>query len=94
MRMIYAVGIGTIALSGVPVAAAVETVSAGGVSFATTPYTHDFGGGNTLTISNTGDFFSPEAVSTGGDLQVGAFGAPFYDPPQPTSYFKIGRAHV
>ncbi len=70
-----------------PVLAQVVTVSTQQASFATTPFTYDFGGGNTLTISNTGDFFSPEAVSTGGNLQVGSLGAPFYDPPQPTSYF-------
>ena len=74
-------------LAVVPATAAVQTVSTQGVSFATTPFTYDFGGGNTLTISNSGDFFSPEAVSTGGNLQVGSLGAPFYNPPQPTSYF-------
>lgn len=76
-----------IVFGGVPAMAAIQTVSTGGVSFATTPFTYNFGGGNTVTISNTGDFFSPEAVSTGGGLQVGSLGAPFYNPPQPTSYF-------
>ncbi len=76
-----------IVLGGVPAMASVQTVITGGVSFATMPFTYDFGGGNRLTISNSGDFFSPEAVSTGGSLQVGSLGAPFYNPPQPTSYF-------
>jgi len=79
--------LGILALGSGPAIAAVHTVSTGGVSFATTPFTYDFGGGNALTISNTGDFFAPEAVSTSGNLQVSSFGAPFYDPPQPTSYF-------
>ena len=70
-----------------PAAAAVETVATGGVSFATTPFTYDFGGGNSLTISNTGDFFSPEGISTAGGLTVGSLGAPFYTSAQPTAYF-------
>lgn len=87
MRAIFLAGIAAIVLGGVPAMAAVQTVSTGGVSFATMPFTYDFGGGNRLTISNSGDFFSPEAVSTGGSLEVGSLGAPFYNPPQPTSYF-------
>ena len=85
MRMFAAATLAAFVLA-TPALAMVQTVNLG-VSFANTPFTYDFGGGNTLTISNTGDFFAPEAVSTGGNLQVGSFGAPFYDPPQPTSYF-------
>lgn len=87
MRVMAFVAMASAVVGSVSAGAAVVTFSAGGASFATTPFTHDFGGGNTLTVSNTGDFFSPEAVSTGGNLQVGSFGAPFYDPPQPTAYF-------
>ncbi|QXQ05884.1 PEPxxWA-CTERM sorting domain-containing protein [Sphingosinicellaceae bacterium] len=86
MRMVFTGAMAALVLSATPALAQVQTINIG-ASFATTPYTYDFGGGNTLTISNTGDFFAPEAVSTGGNLKVGGFGAPFYDPPQPTSYF-------
>ena len=86
MRVVFTAAVAAFAVAATPALAEVQTVNVG-VSFADTPFTYDFGGGNTLTISNTGDFFAPEAVSTGGNLQVGGFGAPFYDPPQPTSYF-------
>ena len=86
MHMMFTGVITALVLCATPALAEVLTVNVG-ASFADTPFTYDFGGGNTLTISNTGDFFAPEAVSTGGNLQVGGFGAPFYDPPQPTSYF-------
>ena len=85
MRMFAAATLAAVVVTA-PAFAAVQTVNVG-VSFANTPFTYDFGGGNTLTISNTGDFFAPEAVSTGGNLQVGSLGAPFYTSPQPTSYF-------
>lgn len=71
----------------VPAVAAIKTVGLGGVSYATTPYTYDFGGGNSVTFSTTSDFFNPASVSTGGTTQIGSLGPPFYDPPQPTSYF-------
>ena len=86
MRFLAAAVIG-LGFAAMPATAAVQTIATGGVSFAATPFTYDFGGGNTLTFTNTGDFFAPEGVSTGGNLQIGSFGAPFYDPPQPTSYF-------
>ncbi len=85
MRISFTLGLAAMTLTA-PALAAVQTVDVG-VSFANTPFTYDFGGGSTLTISNTGDFFAPEAVSTGGSLQVGSLGAPFYNPPHPTSYF-------
>ena len=69
-----------------PAAAAVQTVGVG-VSFADAPFTYDFGGGNSITFTNLGDFFNPAGVSTGGNLQIASLGAPFYDPPRPTSYF-------
>ncbi len=87
MRLMLSMAAAAVAIASVPAGASVVTYATGGASFATTPFVHDFGGGNTLTVSNTGDFFSPEAVATGGDLQVGSFGAPFYNPPQPTAYF-------
>ncbi len=73
-----------------PAAAAVTTDRLD-VSFAKSPYTVSLGGGNTLTFTTVDPGFfalAPAGVSTGGTTQVGSFGAPFYDPPQPTSYFS------
>lgn len=70
--------------------AAVKTVALGGVSYYDTPYTYDFGGGSTVTFTTVdrGFFaYNPAGVSTGGSTEVASLGAPFYDPPQPTSYF-------
>lgn len=70
--------------------AAVKTVALGGASFYDTPYTYDFGGGSTVTFTTVdkGFFaFDPAGVSTGGSTEVASLGAPFYDPPRPTSYF-------
>ncbi|MBV8972523.1 MAG: PEP-CTERM sorting domain-containing protein [Sphingomonadaceae bacterium] len=77
-------------LAGVPAAAAIQTVPLAGVSFYDTPYTYDFGAGNTITfttVDRTFFAYNPAGVSTGGTVQIASFGAPFYDPPQPTSYF-------
>lgn len=67
--------------------AAVQTVNLG-VSFASAPFTYDFGGGNTITFTALNDFFNPVGVSTGGTTQIASLGAPFFDPPRPTSYFS------
>ncbi len=75
-------------LAASPVTAAVQTVGTGGVSFAAAPFTYDFGGGNTITFTALADFFNPAGVSTGGTTQIASLGAPFYDPPRPTSYFS------
>lgn len=69
-----------------PAAAEVQTVNLN-VSYADTPFTYDFGGGNSLTFTALSDFFAPAGVSTGGTTQVASLGAPFFNPPQPTSYF-------
>lgn len=62
-------------------------------SFETSDYTLSFGGGAaTYTFSNTNDFFNPVAVTTGGTATIASLGAPFYNPPQPTSYFTDDRA--
>lgn len=59
-------------------------------SYYNSPYTYDFGGGNTVTFSTVDKSFfatNPAGVSTGGSTQIGSLGAPFYNPPQPTTYF-------
>ena len=69
--------------------AAVVTVAAG-TNFASTPFTQDFGGGNSLTFTLVDPAFfayDPAGVSTAGSTQVLSLGAPFYDPPRPTSFF-------
>lgn len=68
--------------------AAVVTVGVN-ASFADAPYTYDFGGGNSVTFNllNPGTF-APAGVSTAGTTQIASLGAPFYNPPQPTSYFS------
>lgn len=59
-------------------------------SFADAPFTYDFGGGNSVTFTtvNPGFSFDPAGVSTGGTTQIASLGAPFFNPPQPTSYFS------
>ncbi|WP_255602222.1 PEPxxWA-CTERM sorting domain-containing protein [Polymorphobacter megasporae] len=55
-----------------------------------TPYTIETGGGNSLTLSTidkSAYSFSPEAVSTGGGLEVTSLGFPFYSSPQPSVFF-------
>lgn len=44
------------------------------------------GAGYTLYGDN-GDFFNPVDISTSGTALVNSLGLPFYNPPQPTSYF-------
>ncbi|PZN94707.1 MAG: hypothetical protein DCF31_08670 [Alphaproteobacteria bacterium] len=71
------------------VSAAVVTVATN-KDFSAAPFTHDFGGGNAITfaIVNGGAFaFDPAGVSTAGTTQVLSLGAPFFDPPRPTSFF-------
>ncbi len=75
----------------VPAGAAVKTVALGGVSFFDQPYTYHFDGASSITFTTVDKSFfayNPAGVSTGGTTQVASFGAPFYDPPQPTSYFS------
>ncbi len=77
-------------LVGVPATAAIKTVALDGASFLNTPYTYDFGSGSSITFTTVDKSFfayNPAGVSTAGSTQIGSFGAPFYDPPQPTSYF-------
>ena len=60
------------------------------ISFADAPYSYDFGGGNTITFTLVDPSFfafDPAGVSTTGTAQVLSLGAPFYDPPRPTSFF-------
>jgi hypothetical protein len=90
MRM-RLVGIAIIAAtSAMPAVAEVKTVGLGSVSFYDTPYTYDFGGGNSVTFTTVdkGFSFAPAGVSTSGSAQITSLGAPFYNPPQPTSYFS------
>lgn len=75
-----------IGMAAAPSMAGVQTVSLG-VSFADAPFTYDFGSGNTITFTALNDFFNPAGVSTGGTTQIASLGAPFFDPPRPTSYF-------
>ena len=59
-------------------------------SFADSPYTYDFGSGSaiTFTLVDPAFFaFDPAGVSTMGSAQVLSLGAPFYNPPRPTSFF-------
>ncbi len=73
-----------------PAAAAVQTVALGGADFFNAPYTVALGGGNAITFTTVDKTFfayDPAGVSTSGTTQVGSFGAPFYDPPRPTSYY-------
>ncbi len=77
-------------IAAVPAAAEVKTVALGGASFFATPYTYSFGSGNSITFTTVDKSFfayNPAGVSTAGTTQVGSLGAPFYNPPQPTSYF-------
>ncbi len=74
----------------VPALAVPVTVPLGGVSFFNQPYTYDFGGGDSITFTTVDRSFfayNPAGVSTAGTVEVASFGLPFYDPPQPTSYF-------
>ncbi|TRW16949.1 PEPxxWA-CTERM sorting domain-containing protein [Glacieibacterium frigidum] len=75
-----------VGLAATPALAEVQTVNLN-VSFADTPFTYDFGGGNTITFTALSDFFNPAGVSTGGSTQIASLGAPFFNPPRPTSYF-------
>lgn len=86
MRILNVAAI-VVGLAAAPAFAAVQTVNLG-VSFADAPYNYDFGGGNTITFTALNDFFNPVGVSTGGTTQIASLGAPFYDPPRPTSYFS------
>ena len=64
------------------------------------PFTIDFGNGAaTYTFSDSGErggFFGTSAfpaVTTGGTATIASLGAPFYDPPRPSTYFTDpGRA--
>lgn len=61
-----------------------------GTDFSSTPTTISFGGMASYTFSlvNPGLFDpNPDGVATSGTALVASLGAPFYDPPQPTSYF-------
>lgn len=86
MRM-FSLALAAFVVAASPAVAAVQTVGIG-QSFADAPFTYDFGGGNTITFTALNDFFAPAGVSTGGTTQVASLGAPFYNPPQPTSYFS------
>ena len=82
--------LGALALAA-PAAASVETVIVN-ANFFDAAVSHDFGtdGTNTITFSTvdrTFFAFNPDAVATTGSVEVDSFGAPFYDPPQPTSFF-------
>lgn len=71
-------------------ASAAVTSATGYQNFATTPFSYDFGGGNSVTFTVVDNSFfalAPSGVSTNGNVQVLSLGAPFYDPPQPTSFF-------
>lgn len=47
-----------------------------------------FGNGASYTLYGTnGDIFNPVDISTAGTALVNSLGAPFYNPPRPTSYF-------
>lgn len=77
-------------VAAVPAGAAVRTVALGGASFYNHPQTVDLGGGNGITFTSVDKTFfayDPAGVSTTGTTQIGSFGAPFYDPPQPTTYY-------
>lgn len=86
--IVVAAGLGAIFGTGTA-HAAVMTVGVN-ASFAASPYTYDFGGGNsvTFTLVNPGFSFDPAGVSTAGTTQIASLGAPFFDPPRPTSYFS------
>ncbi len=91
MRTMNGLLVSAALVAGIPATAAVETVKVN-ANFFDTAASHDFGtnGTNTLTFSTvdkTFFAFDPDAVTTGGTVQVDSFGAPFYDPPQPTSFF-------
>ena len=76
-------------VAAVPASAAVVTSSLG-VDFSAAPLTFDFGGGSsvTFTLVDPAFFaFDPAGVSTSGSTQVLSLGAPFYNPPRPTSFF-------
>ncbi len=87
MRILFSAGLAALVTAASPAAAAVQTVILN-TSFADAPFTYDFGGGNSLTFTALSDFFNPVGVSTGGTTQVASLGAPFFDPPRPTSYFS------
>lgn len=58
------------------------------IDFAGGSTTFGLGAGSSFTLfGDNGDIFNPVDVATGGTGLVNALGAPFYDPPQPTSYF-------
>lgn len=72
-----------------PAAAAIQTDKVN-ADISSKPHTYDFGNGNTITFSTVDPSsfaYNPDGVSTTGTTQVGSFGEPFYNPPQPTSYF-------
>ena len=74
-----------------PAAAEIKTVALGGLSFFDAPITVALDAGSSITFTTVDKSFfayNPAGVSTGGTTQVGSFGAPFYDPPQPTTYFS------
>ena len=58
------------------------------IDFSGTTTTFSFAPNASYTLYGTnGDIFNPVDVSTTGTAMVRSFGAPFFDPPQPTSEF-------
>jgi hypothetical protein len=64
------------------------------ISFQGGSTSFSFAPGVSYTLFGTnGDIFNPVDISTTGTAAVKSFGAPFFDPPQPTSEF-VGRGTV
>ncbi|WP_426167964.1 PEPxxWA-CTERM sorting domain-containing protein [Sandarakinorhabdus sp. DWP1-3-1] len=79
-----------LALATPTVASAAVVTVATNQDFSAAPFNYDFGGGNTISFSivDPGSFaFDPAGVATGGTTQVLSLGAPFFNPPRPTSFF-------
>lgn len=86
--MAWRMVLGIAAMVATPATAEIRTVALGGVDFGSTPYTYVLGTNATITFTTLdAASTSPAGVSTGGTTEVASLGAPFYDPPQPTSYF-------
>jgi len=74
-------------LGGAPAASAAVIATTTRVEFFGTTTTFSFGSASFTLDGLNPDVFNPVAVTTGGTGLVNALGAPFFDPPRPSSFF-------
>jgi PEP-CTERM motif len=86
LSAVFAVAIaGVVSLSPASASVIGTTVN---IDFSGTSTTFDLAPGAGYTLyGDNGDFFNPVDISTSGSALVNSLGLPFYNPPQPTSYF-------